>query len=428
MDSIKIVGGHRLDGTISISGAKNAALPLMVSSLLTEEPLTLNNVPDLADVSLLTRILSGLGVEITMHDQNGQGDVGSQVYTLHSSHITSTVAPYELVSRMRASFWVIGPLLARCGEARVSLPGGCAIGMRPVDLYLMGLRALGVHISIEKGYIVAKAPRGLIGAHIVFPCVTVGATHTLLMAATLARGETVIENAAREPEVGDLITCLNEMGARISGIGSSRLVIQGVDRLHGATHEVLPDRVEAGTYALATVAASGNVLLRNARPELMETVFDTMRQAGAQVNIVDEGVRIQHDGSLLRPVNVHTHPFPGFPTDLQAQLMALMTLSGGTSRICETIFENRFMHVNELLRLGANISLNGKMATVYGATHLKGTEVKATDLRASACLVIAGLAAEGITTISHVYHLDRGFERIEEKLSSVGADIKRCRG
>lgn len=424
MDSIKVVGGQRLNGTICISGAKNAALPLMISSLLNEEALVLENIPELTDVSLLIRILGDLGVEVSMRESCDEMICG-RTYELCARNIVSTVAPYESVSRMRASFWVIGPLLARCGAARVSLPGGCAIGQRPVDLYLMGLRKMGVEISLDEGYVVARAPGGLKGAHITFPKVTVGATHTLLMAATLARGETIIENAAREPEVSDLIACLNKMGARISGAGTSRLVIQGVERLGLATHQVPSDRVEAGTYAMAVVAAGGDVMLRGARADVLEAVLSVMERAGADISRANEGVRIRRNGGALQPVRVKTQPFPGFPTDLQAQLMALMTMADGTSTINETIFENRFMHVQELTRLGADIVLNGDVATVHGNARLKGARVMATDLRASACLIIAGLAAEGATIIDQVYHLDRGFEKIEEKLMGVGADIQR---
>lgn len=429
MDRIRVVGGQRLTGRVAISGAKNAALPLMIASLLSEEPLTLENVPELADVSLLARILGNLGVDLTVQGKReGESKTRGRTYKLQAKRIVDTTAPYDLVSRMRASFWVIAPLLARCGEARVSLPGGCAIGTRPVDLYLMGLGKLGAQIEIENGYVVAHARNGLTGAHIVFPKVSVGATHVMLMAATLASGETVIENAAREPEVGDLANCLNKMGAKISGIGTSRLVIEGVARLGGATHEVLPDRIETGTYAMAVAATGGDVMLEGARADLLEAALDVIRQAGAQVSVTNDGIRVSRNGTGLQPVNVETQPFPGFPTDLQAQLMALMSSAEGTSTIRETIFENRFMHVQELARLGADIALDGETASVRGVDHLKGAQVMATDLRASASLVIAGLVADGETIINRVYHLDRGFERIEEKLGGIGARIERLVG
>jgi UDP-N-acetylglucosamine 1-carboxyvinyltransferase len=339
-----------------------------------------------------------------------------------------TTAPYELVSRMRASFWVIGPLVARMGQARVSMPGGCAIGTRPVDLHIAVLQQLGAQIDVEGGYVVARAPEGLRATEIVFPKVTVGGTHTAIMAATLARGLTVIDNAAREPEVVDLADCLNKMGARISGAGTSRIEIEGVSRLGGAHHRVLPDRIETGTYAIAVAMTGGDVLLEGARPELLETALDILGQAGAAVTRTNEGVRVARNGSGLAPVEVTTAPFPGFPTDLQAQLMALMSCAKGTSRITETIFENRFMHVQELVRFGAHIHLEGETATIEGVERLRGAPVMATDLRASVSLVIAALAARGETTVNRVYHLDRGFERLEGKLARCGAEIERLRG
>jgi UDP-N-acetylglucosamine 1-carboxyvinyltransferase len=326
---------------------------------------------------------------------------------------------------MRASFWVLGPLLARCGSARVSLPGGCAIGTRPVDLHLMGLKELGAEIDIDGGYVVAKAPKGLKGARVTFPKVSVGATHNVLMAASLAKGETVIENAAREPEIGDVAECLVKMGAKIEGIGTSTLHIQGASRLEGATHTVLPDRIETGTYAFAVAAAGGDVELVGARGALLESALAALKQTGAQVTETPTGIRIARNGTGIAPVTIETQPFPGFPTDLQAQLMALMTKAGGTSVIRETIFENRFMHVQELARLGADIKLQGDTATVKGVKQLRGAQVMATDLRASVSLVIAGLMAEGQTTINRVYHLDRGFERLEQKLSRCGAEVER---
>ena len=426
MDRIRIVGGQRLNGSIPISGAKNATLPLMIAALLTDETLILENVPRLADVIQLQRILGNHGVDITIAGKR-PGDDPNSGRTLHISakHIVDTTAPYELVSKMRASFWVVAPLLARMGEAKVSLPGGCAIGTRPVDFLIMALEKLGAEIEIEAGYVVARAKNGLRGAEINFPKVTVGGTHTALMAAVIARGTTVIENAAREPEIRDVADCLNKMGANVTGAGTSRIVVEGVAKLHGARHAVLPDRIETGTYAMAVAMTGGDVLLQNARPELLQSALDVLVQAGVTVTPTNEGIRVARNGSGLNAVDVSTAPFPGFPTDLQAQLMALMTRAKGTSRITETIFENRFMHVQELARLGARISLNGETATIEGVAKLKGAPVMATDLRASVSLVIAGLAAEGETMVNRVYHLDRGFERVEDKLAACGAAIER---
>ncbi len=426
MDRIRIVGGQRLNGTIPISGAKNATLPLMIASMLTEDSLILDNAPRLADVELLQRILGNHGVDVMIAGKR-PGDDPNSGRTLHISakHIVDTTAPYELVSRMRASFWVVAPLLARMGEAKVSMPGGCAIGTRPVDLLIMALEQLGAEIEIEGGYVIARAPKGLRGGDIVFPKVTVGGTHTAMMAAALAHGTSVIENAAREPEIGDVADCLNKMGAKISGAGSARLVVEGVPRLHGARHAVLPDRIETGTYAMAVAMTGGDVLLQNARPELLQAALDVLAEAGATVTPTNEGIRVSRNGADLAPVTVSTAPFPGFPTDLQAQLMALMTRASGTSRITETIFENRFMHVQELVRLGAHIHLDGETATIEGVKHLTGAPVMATDLRASVSLVIAALAAEGETMVNRVYHLDRGFERVEDKLARCGAAIER---
>jgi len=426
MDRIRIIGGARLNGTIPISGAKNATLPLMIASLLTEDTLILDNAPRLADVELLQRILGNHGVDVMIAGKR-PGDDPNAGRTLHISakNIIDTTAPYELVSKMRASFWVVAPLLARMGEAKVSMPGGCAIGTRPVDLLIMALEQLGAEIEIEGGYVIARARKGLRGGDIVFPKVTVGGTHTALMAAALAHGTTVIENAAREPEIGDVADCLNKMGAKISGAGTSRIVVDGVARLHGARHAVLPDRIETGTYAMAVAMTGGDVLLQNARPELLQSALDVLAQAGVTVTPTNEGIRVARNGADLAPVEVATAPFPGFPTDLQAQLMALMTRAGGTSRITETIFENRFMHVQELVRLGAHIHLDGETATIEGVKHLTGAPVMATDLRASVSLVIAGLAAEGETMVNRVYHLDRGFERVEDKLARCGAMIER---
>jgi UDP-N-acetylglucosamine 1-carboxyvinyltransferase len=430
MDRIRLVGGNELRGEIPISGAKNAALPLMIASLLSDEPLVLTNVPRLADVKQLERILENHGVDIAVHGRRrGEDDVVGQRMTFHAADIVDTTAPYDLVSKMRASFWVIGPLLARCHEARVSLPGGCAIGTRPVDLFLYGLKQLGAEIDIDEGYVVAKAPRGgLVGATVNFPKVSVGATHTILMAATLARGITVIENAAQEPEITNVAECLVAMGAKISGIGTRTLTIEGVEKLHGATVEVIPDRIETGTFAMAAAMTGGDVLLKGARPEHLQAALDILAQTGVELSSEADGLRVRRNGNGIRPVDVDTDPFPGFPTDLQAQFMALMTMSQGVSHIRETIFENRYMHVAELARFGADIAVNGQLATVTGKSQLKGAQVMATDLRASVSLVIAGLAARGETVVNRIYHLDRGFERLEDKLSRCGAEIERVAG
>jgi UDP-N-acetylglucosamine 1-carboxyvinyltransferase len=426
MDRIRIVGGKELNGTIPISGAKNAALPLMIAALLTEDTLELDNVPRLADVAQLQRILGNHGVDITSVGKRiGDGEYQGQTLRISAANIIDTTAPYELVSRMRASFWVVAPLVARMREARVSLPGGCAIGTRPVDLLMMALERLGAQLSIDAGYVVAKAPNGLRGASIDFPKVTVGGTHVAIMAAALAKGSTVISNAACEPEIADLAACLNKMGARIQGAGTPRITIEGVDALHGAQHTVLPDRIEAGTYAIAVATTGGDVKLTGARAELLQSPLDVLRQAGAEISVNADGIRIARNGSGIRPVTVSTAPFPGFPTDLQAQLMALMICAQGSSAITETIFENRFMHVQELARFGARINLDGETARIEGIAHLHGAPVMATDLRASVSLVIAGLAAEGETMVNRVYHLDRGFERLEEKLKACGASISR---
>jgi UDP-N-acetylglucosamine 1-carboxyvinyltransferase len=429
MDRIRIVGGAPLMGAIPISGAKNAALPLMIASLLTDETLTLDNVPRLADVAMLKRILGNHGVDcMVLGKRAGQNGLQGESIELRAGDIVDTVAPYELVSRMRASFWVIGPLLARMGEARVSLPGGCAIGTRPVDFFIAALRDLGAEIDIDGGYVIARAKKGLRGNRIVFPKTTVGATHVAMMAASLARGETVIENAACEPEIADVASCLVKMGARISGAGTSTIRIDGVDRLGAARHAVMPDRIETGTYAMAVIMTGGDLLLEGATLAILPTALDVLTAVGAEVTATNEGLRIRRNGNGLAPVDVTTAPFPGFPTDLQAQLMALVSRANGTSHIRETIFENRFMHVQELARLGADIHLDGQMATVTGVDRLKGAQVMATDLRASVSLVIAGLAAEGETVVNRVYHLDRGFERIEDKLGACGATIERLSG
>ncbi len=429
MDRIKIIGGNQLNGVIPISGAKNAALPLMIASLLTDDTLTLENLPDLADVEQLIRILGNHGVDYSVKGRRErQGDAYSRTVSFTARHIVNTEAPYNLVSKMRASFWVVGPLLARMGVARVSLPGGCAIGTRPVDLFIDGLRALGAEIDIDNGYVNATAKSGLVGNRFVFPKVSVGATHVMLMAASLAKGETVLENVAREPEVVNLAECLNAMGARISGAGTGTINIDGVETLSGARHRVIPDRIETGTYAMAVAMTGGDVLLEGAKPELLQAALDTLARTGTNIEPTKTGIRVSRNGNGLQPVDIETQPFPGFPTDLQAQFMGLMTMASGTSHIKETIFENRFMHVQELARLGAQISLSGQTAVVEGVASLKGAPVMATDLRASVSLVIAGLVAEGETEVNRVYHLDRGFERLEEKLSGCGASIERLSG
>ncbi len=420
MDKIIIQGGVPLKGEITISGAKNAALPLMAATLLTDAPLTLKNVPNLVDIRTLASLLEQHGTNIVRN-------ISGQELILTTSSITSTTAPYELVRKMRASVLVLGALLARCGEAIVSLPGGCAIGTRPVDLHLKGLETMGAVIELENGYINARAPNGLQGAVIHFPYVSVGATENLLMAATLANGETTLTNAAKEPEVVDLAQCLKAMGANIEGIGTDRLVIQGVKSLQGATYSVLPDRIEAGTYMIAAAITGGDVLLKNCNSKQLETFIDALRKANVQVEEGDNSIRVACDLNLLKGVDVMTEPYPSFPTDLQAQLMALMTLASGASMITETIFENRFMHVPELCRMGANVTIHKSSALVRGTRQLIGAPVMATDLRASSSLVLAGLAAKGETTIHRVYHLDRGYEQLEQKLSNCGAIIRRAK-
>jgi UDP-N-acetylglucosamine 1-carboxyvinyltransferase len=426
MDRINITGGSKLNGVIPISGAKNAALPLMTAALLTDDVVTLDNVPRLSDVTQLLRILSNHGVDHKIAGRlAGQSTETGQTIDLSARQIVDTTAPYELVSRMRASFWVIGPLLGRMGKAKVSLPGGCAIGTRPVDFYLQALERLGVRIQIEAGYVLADAPNGLKGAEIVFPKVSVGATHTALMAAVLADGKTVIHNAAREPEIIDLADLLNRMGSKITGAGTETIEIEGVTRLHGARHSVLPDRIETGTYAMAVAMAGGDVLLENARFDLLTAAFDVLGKTGVTIEARPNGVRVARNGGHIAPVDVTTEPFPGFPTDLQAQFMALMCRADGISHIRETIFENRFMHVQELARLGAKIRLEGDMAVIEGVGSLTGAPVMATDLRASVAMVIGGLVAEGETVVHRVYHLDRGFEALEKKLQRCGAQIER---
>jgi UDP-N-acetylglucosamine 1-carboxyvinyltransferase len=423
MDQIAIVGGAHLQGDIPISGAKNSAIKLMTASLLTDEPLRLTNMPRLADTRFLGKLLRRLGAEVTESD----GPDGPET-VLHTREIVSAFAPYDLVRQMRASFNVLGPLLARTGHAKVSLPGGCSIGARPVDLHLKALEALGAHIDLAEGYVYAQAPRGLRGAVIDFPISSVGATEHALLAAVLARGETVLIGAAREPEIIDLADCLTAMGAKIEGAGASIIRITGVERLSGASHAVTPDRIETGTYALAAAMAGGEVRLVNARADTIESLLVKMEEAGVDVERRNDGLTIRRNGERLRAVDVETDPFPGFATDLQAQFMALMTLADGESVVRETIFENRFMHVPELGRLGADIAVSGGEARVRGVDCLQGAPVMATDLRASVSLVIAALAAKGETVVNRVYHLDRGFERLEEKLSACGAQVRRVKG
>jgi UDP-N-acetylglucosamine 1-carboxyvinyltransferase len=423
LDRIAIIGGARLEGEIPISGAKNSAIKLMAASLLTDEPLRLTNMPRLADTRFLGRLLQRLGAEVTEQD----GPDGAET-VLTTREIVSGFAPYDLVRQMRASFNVLGPLLARTGQAKVSLPGGCSIGARPVDLHLKALEALGARIDLHEGYVYAQAPRGLKGGEISFPFVSVGATEHTLLAAVLADGETVIGNAACEPEITDLADCLNRMGAKVSGAGTPTIRVTGVSRLTGASHPVLPDRIETGTYALAAAMAGGEVKLTGTRADLITALIVKMREAGVDVAEHTDGITIRRGPGRLKAVEITTDPYPGFATDLQAQFMALMTLADGESVIRETIFENRFMHVPELARLGADISVQGGEARVRGVAGLNGAQVMATDLRASVSLVIAGLAAKGETIVNRVYHLDRGFERLEEKLGACGAQVRRLRG
>ena len=423
MDRLCITGGHKLNGDIAISGAKNSALKLMAACLLTHEPLTLTNMPNLADTRFLSQLLASLGVEVYWPK-------GHSECHLNAETLTSTIAPYEQVRKMRASFNVLGPMLAREGHATVSLPGGCAIGARPVDLHLKALEAMGADLLVEGGYVKAAAIHGLKGAKIVFPFVSVGATEHAMLAATLAKGQTVLENAAREPEIADLVDCLNAMGAKISGAGTSTIRIEGVARLGGTKHAVMADRIEAGTYAMAAAAAGGDITLKGAPVRALGAMIDALEQAGITVDADEqaEEIRIRRNGSAVEAVSIDTSPHPGFPTDLQAQFMALMSISDGTSIIRENIFENRFMHAPELSRLGADIQVRGKEAVVKGVDLLKGAPVMATDLRASVSLVIAGLAAQGETIVNRIYHLDRGFERLEEKLNGCGAQITRESG
>ncbi|WP_337876263.1 UDP-N-acetylglucosamine 1-carboxyvinyltransferase [Elioraea sp.] len=420
MDRIRIRGGRPLCGTIPIGGAKNAALPLMAAGLLTGERLTLANVPRLADIDTMSLLLAQHGVAVERCDNDGRTlSIGGA--------ITSTEAPYDIVRKMRASVLVLGPLVARCGEARVSLPGGCAIGTRPIDLHLKGLEQMGAEIALEGGYVTARAPKGLKGARIVFPFVSVGATENLLMAAALADGTTVLANAAREPEIEDLARCLVAMGARIEGIGTDRLTVTGVPRLHGATHVIIPDRIETGTYACAAAITGGEVVLANARLDHLGAVVRILREAGVEIAEVPGGLSVRRLNGL-HGVDVMTEPYPGFPTDMQAQFMALMCVAEGAAMVTETIFENRFMHVPELNRMGARINVHGASAIIRGVPAMSGAPVMATDLRASVSLVLAGLAARGETVVNRVYHLDRGYERVEAKLAACGAVIERIPG
>ena len=421
MDKLLIRGGPTLHGEVMISGAKNAALPELCACLLTSDPVTLLNVPRLQDVVTMQRLIRNMGVQV---ERQGDGSV-----RVDAGGLNSPEAPYELVKTMRASVLALGPLLARFGEATVSLPGGCAIGSRPVDQHIKGLQAMGANIVVEHGYMIAKLPAGqtrLRGARIATDMVTVTGTENLLMAATLADGETILENAAQEPEIPDLAEMLIKMGAHIEGHGSSRIRIQGVPRLHGCVHQVVADRIETGTFLCAVAAAGGDVLLRHGRADHLEAVIEKLRDAGAQVTVVDAGIRVQ-SGGRLKAQSFRTTEYPGFPTDMQAQFMALNVVSSGTAKVTETIFENRFMHVNELVRLGANIQIDGKVAVTEGVERLSGATVMATDLRASASLVIAGLVADGETLVDRIYHLDRGYDQMEAKLRGIGADIERIK-
>lgn len=424
MDAIAIEGGIPLVGKIEISGAKNSALPLMTACLLTDKGLTLTNLPNLADITTMASLLVNHGVKLTVDTAKRSA---GRVIKLDASQIKNLVAPYDIVRKMRASVLVLGPLLARFGEAKVSLPGGCAIGTRPIDLHLMAFEKLGAKISLEEGYIHAKCDDRLKGATIEFPIVSVGATENILMAATLAKGTTIIKNAAREPEIADLANCLNKMGAAISGIDTGTLVIEGVDKLHHAEHGVVFDRIEAGTYAAAAAITGGEIELLKARVDIMQATIDVMEEAGVSFKETEGGILVKRKTKKLKSINVETAPYPGFATDMQAQILALMTIADGESKITETIFENRFMHVPELARMGAKIRVEGKTAFVTGVPELKSATVMATDLRASVSLVLGALATKGMSTINRIYHLDRGYERIEEKLEAVGAKIERVR-
>ena len=423
MDRIAITGGARLNGQIPISGAKNSAIKLMAASLLTDQPLRLTNMPRLADTRFLGKLLTRLGTRVIEMD----GADGPET-VLHTPEIVSALAPYDLVRQMRASFNVLGPLIARTGHAKVSLPGGCSIGARPVDLHLKALEQLGAAIDLNEGYVYAQAPRGLKGATIAFPFVSVGATEHTLMAAVLAKGTTVLQNAACEPEIVDLAECLNAMGARVEGAGTSTIAIEGGASLKGGVHAVVPDRIEAGSYACCAAMAGGDVTLTGVRPDHLRALLDVMAQAGVRLDETGTTIRVRRGAERLRAVDITTEPYPGLATDLQSPFMALMTMAEGESLIRETIFENRFMHVPELRRLGADILVQGGEARVRGVGALNGAQVMATDLRASVSLVIAGLAAQGETVVNRVYHLDRGFERLEEKLGACGAEVRRIKG
>ena len=421
MDSILVTGGGELHGQIPIAGAKNACLTLMPATLLTEEPLTLTNAPRLSDIKTMNALLESLGTEVTTLQ-------GGKVLTMSSHNLDNLTADYDIVRKMRASILVLGPMLAREGRAVVSLPGGCAIGARPVDLHLNAMEALGAEIELRDGYIHAYAPKGLQGNIIEFPFVSVGATENVLLAATLANGTTIIKNAAREPEIVDLAHCLQAMGAKIEGEGTSKITVEGVDRLHGATHPVVTDRIELGTYMLAPIFTGGEVECLGGRIELLEAFCEKLDEAGISVEQTVSGLKVKRGNSGIKAINVTTEPFPGFPTDLQAQMMAMLCTATGTSVLEEKIFENRFMHAPELSRMGAKIEVNGGTAVVTGVERLKGAPVMATDLRASVSLILAGLAAQGETLVNRVYHLDRGYERVEEKLGSCGAKIERISG
>ncbi len=416
MDKLIIHGGAPLHGDISISGAKNAALPILSATLLTDESVTIGNVPHLHDITTTIELLGLMGAQITVDER--------MRIEIDNSNITNFFAPYELVKTMRASILVLGPLLARYGKADVSLPGGCAIGSRPVNLHLQGLTAMGADIIVEGGYIRATADR-LKGAHLTLDIITVTGTENLMMAATLADGITVIENAAREPEVSDLANCLNKMGAKISGAGTDRIEIEGVERLHGTNYDILPDRIETGTYLVAAAMTGGSIRLRNTQPKLLESVLAKLTEAGAKIEIEDNAISLKMNGKKPKAVDIHTSPFPGFPTDMQAQFSAMNSIAAGSGIITETVFENRFMHVHELQRMGADLKLEGNTTITKGVEHLTGAPVMATDLRASASLVLAGLVAQGKTVVERIYHIDRGYEMIEEKLSQLGADIRR---
>lgn len=427
MDKIRIIGGKPLKGTIRIGGAKNAALPLMAVSLLTSETVKLSNLPHLADISTMANLLIQHGVEFTLDGHTKSNEkMGDQIF-LRAENITNFEAPYDIVRKMRASVLVLGPLLARYGKAKVSMPGGCAIGTRPIDLHLKALEKMGVKIELKDGYILAKVKGRLKGAEILFEKISVGATENILMAATLAEGTTILKNAAKEPEVADLANCLVKMGADIQGIGTGKLTIKGVKKLHGTEYSIIPDRIEAGTYAIAAAITNGNLNLKGISLDIMEATVEKLSEAGVKITAIDGGINVKRKSKKIKAVNAITSPYPGFATDMQAQFMALMTIADGTSKITEAIFENRFMHVQELCRMGANITVDGHTAMVTGMEELTGAEIMATDLRASVSLVLTALIAKGETIINRMYHIDRGYERIEEKLAACGANIIRLK-